>query len=149
MTTKHTLILFIFISCLTQGYAQQLSFKVDSIKIYHLPLTMRTFLALDDYEVRHFEEGINEKSILQTHNIIDTSEINSFSEVEFMDTSNLTNFNYSVDARIVIDIYMEKGLALSIVMDDKGYYLIGNEKMQRSRNRKLNDWLRKYIPDLR
>lgn len=143
------LILIIFISCFLQGFAQQLSFKVDSIKIYHLPLTMRTFLALDDYEVRHFEEAINNKSILQTHNITDTAEVRTFSEVDFMDTSNLTNFKYSVDVRIVIDIYMEKGITLSIIMDDKAYYLIGNEKTQRSRNRKLNDWLRKYIPDLR
>jgi hypothetical protein len=66
-----------------------------------------------------------------------------------MDTFNLTKFNSSVDVRIVIDIYLEKGITLSIIMDDKGNYLIGNEKMQRSRNRKLNDWLRKYIPDLR
>lgn len=66
-----------------------------------------------------------------------------------MDTSNLTNFNHSLDARIVIDLYLEKGITLSIVMDDKGYYIIGNEKTQRNRNRKLNDWLRTYIPDLR
>jgi hypothetical protein len=110
---------------------------------------MRTSLALDDYEVRHFKEVINNKSILQTHSISEISELRTFSEVDLMDTFNLTKFNSSVDVRIVIDIYLEKGITLSIIMDDKGNYLIGNEKMQRSRNRKLNDWLRKYIPDLR
>ena len=143
------IVTIIFFSCFSQGFTQQLSFKVDSIKIYHLPLSMRTFLALDDYEVRHFKEVINNKSILQTYSISDISELRTFSEVDLMDTFNLTKFNYSVDVRIVIDIYLEKGITLSIIMDDKGYYLIGNEKMQRSRNRKLNDWLRKYIPDLR
>ncbi len=143
------IVTIIFFSCFSQGFTQQLSFKVDSIKIYHLPLSMRTSLALDDYEVRHFKEVINNKSILQTHSISDISELRTFSEVDLMDTFNLTKFNSSVDVRIVIDIYLEKGITLSIIMDDKGYYLIGNEKMQRSRNRKLNDWLRKYIPDLR
>ena len=143
------IVTIIFFSCFSQGFTQQLSFNVDSIKIYHLPLSMRTSLVLDDYEVRHFKEVINNKSILKTHSISDISELRTFSEVDLIDTFNLTKFNSSVDVRIVIDIYLEKGITLSIIMDDKGNYLIGNEKMQRSRNRKLNDWLRKYIPDLR
>ncbi len=52
---------------------------------------------------------------------------------------------YSVVARIVIDIFMKKGILLSIVMDDKGYYILGNEKTQRLRDKKLIDWLKKIL----
>jgi hypothetical protein len=34
-------------------------------------------------------------------------------------------------------------------MDDKGYYILGNETTQRSRNKKLIDWLKKYITDFK
>jgi len=115
--------------------------------VYHLPLSVRTILALTDYEVRHWDQKVMNKEILKVHVIKDSLEIFSFSEITFMDTSNLTSYQHSVDARIVIDIFMEKGILISIVMDDKGYYILGNEKTQRSRNKKLIDWLKKYITD--
>lgn len=149
MTNKLLIILFIFISCSLQGFAQKISFQVDSIKIYHLPLTLRTFFALSDYDVRNWKEKIMNEDILKIHNVTDSSDISTFTEIELMGSSNITNYNNSIDARIVIDIYLEKGLKLTIVMNDSGYYIIGNEKFKRPRNRKLNDWLRKYIPDLR
>lgn len=120
---------------------------MDSIIVYHLPLSVRTILALTDYEVRHWDQKVMNKEILKVHVIKDSLEIFSFSEITFMDTSNLTSYQHSVDARIVIDIFMEKGILISIVMDDKGYYILGNEKTQRSRNKKLIDWLKKYITD--
>ena len=137
----------IFISCYLNVTAQNLSFKMDSIIVYHLPLSVRTILALTDYEVRHWDQKVMNKEILKVHVIKDSLEIFSFSEITFMDTSNLTSYQHSVDARIVIDIFMEKGILISIVMDDKGYYILGNEKTQRSRNKKLIDWLKKYITD--
>jgi hypothetical protein len=110
---------------------------------------MRTFLALTDYDVRHWDQKVMNEEILKVHVIKDSLEIYSFSEITFMDTSNITSFQYSIDARIVIDIFMEKGILLSIVMDDKGYYILGNETTQRSRNKKLIDWLKKYITDFK
>jgi len=91
------IVTIIFFSCFSQGFTQQLSFNVDSIKIYHLPLSMRTSLALEDYEVRHFKEVINNKSILKTQSISDISELRTFSEVDLIDTFNLTKFNSSID----------------------------------------------------
>jgi hypothetical protein len=139
----------IFISCCLNVTAQNLTFKIDSIKVYHLPLSMRTFLALNDYDVRHWDQKVMNEEILKIHVIKDSLDIYSFTEITFMDTSNITTYQYSIDARIVIDIFMEKGILLSIVMDDKGYYILGNEKTQRSRNKKLIDWLKKYITDFK
>lgn len=139
----------IFISCCLNVTAQNLSFKIDSIKVYHLPLTMKTFLALTDYDVRHWNQKVMNEEILKVHSIKDSLEICHFSEITFMDTSNNTSFQHSIDARIVIDIFMEKGVLLSIIMDDKGYYILGNETTQRSRNKKLIDWLKKNISDFK
>lgn len=139
----------IFISCCLNVTAQNLSFKIDSIKVYHLPLSMKTFLALTDYDVRHWNQKVMNKEILKVHTIKDSLEIYHFSEITFMDTSNNTSFQHSIDARIVIDIFMEKGVLLSIIMDDKGYYILGNETTQRSRNKKLIDWLKKNISDFK
>lgn len=146
---KYFIIVLIFLFGLSKAFAQELSFNIDSIKIYHLPLSMRTYLSLDSYSVRNFSEKINNKSILQIHTITDSTELKRFSELDLKNASNLTNFKYSLDARIVIDVYMEVGIMLCIEMDEKGYYVLGNETVQRSRNRNLNDWLRKYISDLR
>jgi hypothetical protein len=110
---------------------------------------MRTFIALTDYDVRLWDEKVMNEEILKVHVIKDSLEIYSFSEITFMDTSNITSFQYSIDARVVIDIFLEKGILLSIVMDDKGYYILGNETTQRSRNKKLIDWLKKYITDFK
>jgi hypothetical protein len=110
---------------------------------------MRTFIALTDYDVRLWDQKVMNEEILKVHVIKDSLEIYSFSEITFMDTSNITSFQYSIDARVVIDIFLEKGILLSIVMDDKGYYILGNETTQRSRNKKLIDWLKKYITDFK
>jgi hypothetical protein len=110
---------------------------------------MRTFIALTDYDVRLWDEKVMNEEILKVHVIKDSLEIYSFSEITFMDTSNITSFQYSIDARVVIDIFLEKGILLSIVMDDKGYYILGNETTQGSRNKKLIDWLKKYITDFK
>jgi hypothetical protein len=139
----------IFISCCLNVTAQNLSFKIDSIKVYHLPLSMRTFIALTDYDVRLWYQKVMNEEILKVHVIKDSLEIYSFSEITFMDISNITSFQYSIDARVVIDIFLEKGILLSIVMDDKGYYILGNETTQGSRNKKLIDWLKKYITDFK
>jgi hypothetical protein len=110
---------------------------------------MRTFIALTDYDVRLWDQKVMNEEILKVHVIKDSLEIYSFSEITFMDISNITSFQYSIDARVVIDIFLEKGILLSIVMDDKGYYILGNETTQRSRNKKLIDWLKKYITDFK
>jgi hypothetical protein len=110
---------------------------------------MNTFLALDDYEVRNFEGEIMDISILKTHTVTDSAEIRTFSKIDILDTANRLNLRFPPDARVVIDIYLEIGDPFSIVMDGMGFYIVGDKRSPNYRNRNLNDWLRKYIPDLR
>lgn len=149
MTPRLIIIILIFISCQNQGVAKQLSLNIDSVKIYHLPLTLKTTLSLSDYDVRNWKEKVMNYEILNTHIITDSAELMALNDSELFSNNNLTDKEYSVDARIVIDIFIEKGIILSIVMDYTGYYVLGNEKSQRSRNRKLINWLNKYIPELK
>ena len=76
----------IFISCCLNVTAQNLSFKIDSIKVYHLQLSMRTFLALNDYDVRHWDQKVMNEEILNVHVIKDSLDIYYFTEITFMDT---------------------------------------------------------------
>ncbi len=108
---------------------------------------MRTVLSLSDEDVRNFSETIQNQELLRTEIIKDSLTINGFIQSEFSNEANISEFECSIDVRIVIDVYLEHGITLTITMDDKGYYLIENENLQRSRNRKLISWLQKYIPE--
>lgn len=121
-------IIFILVFYVQNGYAQKLSFKVDSIKIYNLPLSLHTTISLDDYEVRNWNLKVKNKETLQIKTVSDSLDLKAFAGIQIMDNDNITSFNYSLDVRIVVDVYLEKGILISILMDNKGYYLIGNEK---------------------
>jgi len=149
MILKRLSIVFFFCLLSFHGNTQDLSLKIDSLKIYHLPLSMRSVLSLSDNDVRNFSETIQNQALLKTELIEDSLTICEFIQTEFSNEANVSDFEYSIDVRIVIDVYLEHGIRLTITMDDKGYYLIENEKIQRSRNRKLITWLQKHIPELK
>ena len=149
MHAKLIIIILTFFSCQNQGVAQQLSLHIDSVKIYHLPLTLKTTLSLSDYDVRNWKEKVRNYEILKTHIITDSAELTALIDNDILNKINFTDKEYSVDARIVIDVFMENGIVLSVVMDNSGYYTLRNEKAQQSRNRKLINWLNNYIPDLK
>jgi hypothetical protein len=130
-------------------YAQDFSLKVDSIKIYHLPLNLRTSLALTDFDVRNWKENVGSTQLLKTHVIADSAELQSFVDLDIVNNSSISEFKYSLDPRIIIDIYLSASIILTISMDDSGYFYLGNEKYQRIRNRKIISWLNKYIPELK
>ena len=128
--------------------SQQLTSKIDSIKIYHLPLKLHTTISLDGADaVRDWKEEPMGIKLLNIHVESDSLKLLEFIETDISNPIYKTDFLYSLDIRIVIDVYGESG-KLTIEMSKSGYYKIGNEKEQRSRNPKLIKWLQRYIPDL-
>lgn len=106
-------------------------------------------MALTDSDVRNWNENIASAQLLKTHVITDSLELQSFAALDILNETSLSEFKYSLDPRIVIDIYLSANIVLTISMADSGYFYLGNEKYQRSRNRKIISWLNKYIPELK
>ena len=149
MTLK-AIIIFIFIklSCSVNG--QQISFTVDSIKVYHLPLSLKTRLALDEYEVRHFKTKLaNGNEILKVDYEYDSLRLRDFIYTDFANPVYTTESVSKIDVRIVIEVYVEDVVLLKIEMNDRGVYKLGNQKKQRSGNQKLITWVQTYIPEIK
>ena len=69
--------------------AQDLLLKIDSIKIYHLPLNLRTSLELTDYDIRNWKENKASVQLLKKHVITDSVELQSFVELDLLNNKYL------------------------------------------------------------
>lgn len=148
MRATKIFVLLIFMTSFILMRSQQLPIQIDSIIIYHVPLSMKTSLSLSDYDIRNFDQKVFNIDLLEIDIERDSLKIDDFIKSGIFNQENKSKFDFSIDVRIVIDLFMEKVLELTIIMDDKGYYIVGNEKVQRLKNAKLTSWLQNYVPEL-
>lgn len=141
-----TLIFLVFAYCTN---AQQLALKIDSIVVYSLPMSMRTVISLDENAVRAFDTKIGSREILKVSSVNNKKKLDEFEAVNFANDSLIGDFPFSLDVRLVMDIYLEYNVTISISMDSSGYYRIQNEQYQRSRNSELIEWLKEFAEDLK
>lgn len=126
-----------FLMMSTNTLAQSVCIDVDSIKVYHVPWTLKTTMSWSDYEVRHSPE-----KILTVSSVSDSSTIESFLESEIL-KSKIATYVKSIDVRMVIDLYAKGEVILSISVDsDKYYSCLG---VFYERNSLLIKWIEKNI----
>jgi len=129
--------------------SQEISFKIDSVKIFQLPLSLRTSLSLNDYDVRNWKEKVLGKDIVKTDMISDSLKLEELIVTKFSNAQYQFDSENSIDVRIVLDIYLNTGIIYTIQMDSMGYYLLGPFEVPMKRNRNLINWLNNYIPELK
>ncbi|TVQ81969.1 MAG: hypothetical protein EA358_00145 [Flavobacteriales bacterium] len=119
-------------------YAQSLCINIDSLVIHHLPLTLRTTLALSEFDVINPSDYGHKVTVVD-----DSTSLSHFFLIELLgEPFNTNQSELSIDARIVIELYSGKSKILSIVMNRRGWYSIGYEIY---RSQKLMSWLNSNI----
>ena len=120
--------------------SQNKCFKVDSIVVNYIPWSLKTKLPLSSNDVRIFK-SINDIIIHNKVVIIETDVIVDFLDIDLV-VPEVKN-RKSIDARMVIDVFLEGGLNYFISLNSVGYYEYSDSFYER--NEILNSWLNKYV----
>jgi|GEM_PF-2500844 len=130
------LLAFFFI---TNGlFSQELCFKIDSILVYSIPLETTSLIHIDKQEIKRLDS--------LSYNIKDSISLNKFTEFDLLKTS-FYNKNKSIDTRVLVDVYTSSfGNIISIQLNKKGQYLIGNNYSYE--NLDLLNWINHVVPDV-
>jgi hypothetical protein len=131
MKTLLPILLFVYSF---HGNTQILCTKIDSIKLYQIPVNISTVLSLDDFDIKHFDSKYLKKNIFK-----DTVIINEFSDV--IDKLQFDNIrtNNNIDVRILIEIYLNNKIYHKIVIDRYGNIMLNNYFIKR--NIRFIDWI--------
>lgn len=118
-------------------FSQTMCFKIDSLKIYYLPWTMRAKIALTEDDVRTYQKS----KFFNIKVIKDSSTINKFCNINFVNNDKIST-NKSLDVRMVIDAYAGKN-TITINLDSFIFYRYLNQTY--AKNWDLINWLNTYI----
>jgi len=125
--------------CSKQFLAQENCFHIDSIRVYHIPLNIKTRLSLSSYDVRTFDKSLRKEITIKNDTLIKSfSEINLF-EHKFKECPKES----CIDERAVFDIFYKEGLVFTIGMDSTGYYSVFD--VMYNKNDKLLNWINTFI----
>lgn len=132
-------IFFFIISC---SFATDKFEKIDSLRVYYIPLSTSSRLSLNAQDIRGFNENY-----LKTKLINNANDLNEFHALYcgLQNDSNRIDLS-AVDARIVIDIYSSGKDSRTITLDKFGRYSIS--KIVYNRLSFLIIWINNFIEEL-
>jgi hypothetical protein len=120
-------------------FSQSLSLKIDSICIHQIPLSIETNLSFGAYDVRNFDKKYHKLTVLT-----DKKDLEEFAVIPFQHTSNALSTKVFVDARIVVDIFLETDNIITLAIDNSFHYNLSDNSQVLS-NSELKKWLRQYL----
>lgn len=120
--SQSRLIAICFCFCVgsSSGFSQSACLTIDSIVVSNTSLNLRTTLALTEYNLLNPED----LPFFQT-SITDTASIKQFSKILLTPyQEGRAVSKHSIDARIMVQLFHQRSLLLTIVMDRHGRYSI-------------------------
>lgn len=117
--------------------SQNICLKIDSIKLYNVPLNLSTTLSLSAEDVRNFESDF-----IQITMVNDSMSISKFPQT-FISGEFKSNNSTHIDARIVVDLYTNINQIITIMVNKYGFYQVGNQIYYW--NDHLFDWIKSHI----
>ena len=134
---KKLIILLLFVISSFKGLGQNICLKIDSLKVYYVPLMLKTTLTIGEADLRNFDPRFLKIKII-THDSI----IKKFSEIELQKLEFLLPKNRDIDCRILIDIHTGKTY---LTLAFNNHLIYSFENLSYSRNKELIKWINEFI----
>lgn len=133
------LILALILSTVTESiYAQQICYRVDSIRIISLPRNLKTKLSLLDFDILNFEPVSLKKDTIIHNNIVINEFINFLGKTEDYET-----LPSGLDIRMLIFIYMNEEIVKKVSVDYSGNFIYLGDVY--CRQKEFVDWIKKNV----
>lgn len=135
---KNIILALILFTITESIFAQQLCYRVDSIRIISLPRNLKTKLSLLDFDVLNFEPITLKKDTIIHNKIVINEFIYFLTKIEDYET--LSSY---LDIRMLIFIYMNDEIVNKVSVDYSGNFIYLGDVY--CRQKEFVDWIKKNV----